>query len=746
MAKAPQKKSVEKRPAQQKGLFDREDKTEGFSLKGILRYGWDLAGVLTFSAALILLLGVTGITQGVVITPISQLLSRWLGLGRFVVVIVMIIAGVYLLRWRKHPPERIALGRIVACELAVFFFLALLSMIDGHSLIEAETGFDLGGLVGWGITELFQMIVGPIVAVVLLLIFLGLSILGAFNLVPKLEKAIQRRLGEMPSTESEKDSLASSAAPPIEKETNEVQDEDESDRKQVWLPPEYRKSLETPDFGEETPVDMGERSAELPPLDLLPKGELYKPDKRAINLTAGLIEKTLDEFGIPAKVVGFRTGPTVTQFAVEPGYIDKSDEDKQKVRVSQISSLQRDLALALSAQRLRIEAPVPGKSYVGIEIPNPNAANVQMRTLIEGEDFHRINSSLALALGRDVSGRAVVADLATMPHLLIAGTTGSGKSVCITALTACLVMNNTPEDLKLAMIDPKRVELMRFNGLPHLMGSVETDIERILGVLRWATTEMDYRYKLLEKARARNIDSYNHKMTRQNKKKLPKIVILIDELADLMISAPDQTEHALVRLAQKARAIGIHLIVATQRPSTDVVTGLIKANFPTRISFTVASSVDSRVILDTSGAETLLGKGDMLFLHPEVGLPLRAQGVIVTDKELNRIIRWWQKQSDSTTTPADDRYDDTESPPWEGKVGENDDVDDDEALIDDAIALIKAEGHASASYFQRQLRVGYPRAARLVDQLEDMGVIGPSQGGGREREILIERNPDENED
>ena len=278
-------------------------------------------------------------------------------------------------------------------------------------------------------------------------------------------------------------------------------------------------------------------------MDLLQKGETYKPDKRSINLTAGLIEKTLDEFGIPAKVVGFRTGPTVTQFAVEPGYIDKHDDEKQKIRVSQISSLQRDLALALSAERLRIEAPVPGKSYVGIEIPNPNAASVQLRPLIETDEYNRVNSPLALTLGRDVSGRPVVADLASMPHLLIAGTTGSGKSVCITALTACLVMNNAPEDLKLAMIDPKRVELMRFNGMPHLMGSVETEIERILGVLRWATAEMDYRYKLLEKARARNIDSYNHKMKKQGKKTMPKIVILIDELADLMITAPDQTEH-----------------------------------------------------------------------------------------------------------------------------------------------------------------------------------------------------------
>jgi S-DNA-T family DNA segregation ATPase FtsK/SpoIIIE len=741
MANESQKKQGSK-TAQQRGLFD-HDRPQGFSWKGLVRYGWDLAGVLTFSGALILLLGVTGITKGVLITPVSQILGRWLGVGRFVVVIMLIVVGIYLVRWRKHPPERIALGRIVSFEFSVFFFMGILSMFSGHSLTKAEAGLDWGGLVGWGIAELVQMIAGPTVAVIILFVFLALSLIGAFDLISGLEKVVQERLGELPAGNAVKAGFSQTSSEDVVAQEDESEEEDESEKKKVWLPPEYRKTLETPDFGEEIPVDPAERSPDLPPLDMLPRGEMYKPDKRAINLTAGLIEKTLDEFGIPAKVVGFRTGPTVTQFAVEPGYIDKSDLAKQKVRVSQISSLQRDLALALSAQRLRIEAPVPGKSYVGIEIPNANAANVQLRPLIESEDFHRINSSLAVSLGRDVSGRPVVADLATMPHLLIAGTTGSGKSVCITALTACLVMNNTPEDLKLAMIDPKRVELMRFNGLPHLMGSVETDIERILGVLRWATSEMDYRYKLLEKARARNIDSYNHKMARQHKKKLPKIVILIDELADLMINAPDQTEHALVRLAQKARAIGIHLILATQRPSTDVVTGLIKANFPTRISFTVASSVDSRVILDTSGAETLLGKGDMLFLHPEVGLPIRAQGVYVTDKELNRIIRWWQKESEASDAVVDERYNDADSPPWEGKVGESDETDDDDALINEAIALIKAEGHASASYFQRQLRVGYPRAARLVDQLEEMGVIGPSQGGGREREILIDNDSDE---
>ena len=415
----------------------------------------------------------------------------------------------------------------------------------------------------------------------LLVGLLLLCVAVAFNVFPKLEKVVQTQVRDLSMVEETFDRQKEPVQPSAAESTKIRQPEEETrpEARTTWLPPEFRKSFTTPDVADETSDSILERSPELPPLDLLNKGESFKPDKRSINMTAGLIEKTLAEFGIPAKVVGFRSGPTVTQFAVEPGYIDKADDDRQKIRVSQISSLQRDLALALSAERLRIEAPVPGKSYVGIEIPNPTSFDVQLRPLLETDSFSRINSQLALALGRDVSGRAVISDLATMPHLLIAGTTGSGKSVCITALTACLVMNNTPDEIKLAMIDPKRVELMRFNGLPHLMGQVETEIERILAILRWATAEMDFRYELLERARSRNIDAYNRKLEIQNKPKMPKIVLIIDELADLMMAAPDQTEFAIIRLAQKARAVGIHLILATQRPSTDVVTGLIKANF-----------------------------------------------------------------------------------------------------------------------------------------------------------------------
>ncbi len=500
------------------------------------------------------------------------------------------------------------------------------------------------------------------------------------------------------------------------------------------LPPEFRPSLAAPDKKSSKALKPVLREEGLPPLNILLAEQSVKPDERTINQTAGMIMKTLSEFGIPATVIGYRMGPAVTQFAVQPGFIKKpgvsEDDDVQqmKVRVAQIANLQKDLALALSAERLRIEAPVPGKPYVGIEVPNANSSLVRLKPILESEEFQRTSAPLAVALGRDVSGHPLIADLARMPHLLIAGATGSGKSVCVTALAACLAMNNAPQDLRMVMIDAKMVELLRFNGLAHLYGKVETNIERILGVLRWIVLEMEHRYRLLEGARARDLEAYNRKQVRKaDGVTLPRIVVLVDELADLMMSAPDQTEHNLVRLAQMARATGIHLVVATQRPSTDVVTGLIKANFPARLAFAVASSVDSRVILDSTGADTLLGRGDMLFLNPEQGTPTRAQGVMVTDMEIERILDFWQKNSE---IPADG------VPPWEKLLSEPDE-NEDEGLIDQAVSLVKQSQRASASLLQRRLRIGYPRAARLLDQLEEMGVVGPSQGGGRERDVLV---------
>ncbi|MDH3944251.1 MAG: DNA translocase FtsK, partial [Anaerolineae bacterium] len=513
--------------------------------------------------------------------------------------------------------------------------------------------------------------------------------------------------------------------------------EPSSRKKRTFIPSEHRKQFRVEDDAEL--LDAPPRSKQLPPLDLLIDEKSIRPNERHINQNAGLIEKTLAEFGLPAKVVGFQVGPTITQFAVEPGYVERAGAEgesaRQKVRVSQISALQRDLALALSAQRLRIEAPVPGRSFVGIEVPNLRSNVVRLRPILESSAFYQSDSPLALALGRDVSGQTVIADLARMPHLLIAGTTGSGKSVCISAITVCLAMNNSPEDLRLVMIDPKMVELVPFNGLPHVIGKVETNLDRIAAVLRWVVLEMERRYKKFEDLRARDLKSYNRKARRRKETEpLPRLVVLIDELADLMMSAAEQTEATLVRLAQMGRATGIHLVVATQRPSTDVVTGLIKANFPARLSFAVASGVDSRVILDETGAETLLGRGDMLFLAPEAGTTVRSQGVMVGDQEIEAVIKFWREYWE----------DGEEASPWDVMIQEEGVMADRDDLVEKAIEEITSSGKANASHLQRKLRIGYPRAARLMDELEDMGIVGPARGSGREREVLIDQEDEEN--
>lgn len=743
MAKLPSKK-VEPKQSQQPGLFDLQkspstsDKTIS-AMNRISRYGFDLVGVMVLSFGLILLLGVIGFSKGTLLSRLVLTLKSWFGLGRFLLVLAILWLGWIIVRWRKYPPSKIEIGKIITLEIAAFILLGLLSSLFDKNLDLIKEGKSLGGLIGWGIADIFSFLgnIGkPIVLIILLFLLLG----AGLNFFGKLERVFNRdRIEESSTSITSEDKLTIEQQTPIRREPISSQTVREAKpHTTISLPPEYRKSFKVPENEESKAVENLKRDPNLPPLDLLEKEKSFSPDQATINMTAGLIEKTLADFGIPAKVVGYRVGPTVTQYAVEPGYLERNGtDDRHKIRISQISALSKDLTLALRAERLRIEAPVPGKSYVGIEVPNNKNVVVRLRPILESETFFRVNSPLAIPLGRDVSGKAVVSDLATMPHLLIAGTTNSGKSVCIASIITCLAMNNTPDGLKMVLIDPKMVELTRFNGLPHILGQVETNVDRIMAVLRWATAEMDYRYQLLEKVRARNLDSYNAKAERAGQAKLPRVVVLIDELADLMMSAPEQTEHALVRLAQKSRAVGIHLVVATQRPSTDVVTGVIKANFPTRIAFTVASSVDSRVILDTSGAETLLGKGDMLFLHPEAGLPVRTQGAMVTDRELENLVRWWK-----TSLQGEEEAVVSEEVPWEEDITNNGAENGDEDLINQAVDLLRKDGRASASFFQRQLRIGYPRAARLIEQLEAMNIIGPAQGGGKEREILIDLDKD----
>jgi len=684
------------------------------------RFVRDALGVLLIAAALMSFLALGGYTRGALLTPWSDLLSLQFGWGSYLVVIAIGYVGFALLR---RDNLAIGWGRLIALELAAFLTLGLLAAMGGNSLLRAEAGAD-GGRIGWGLVTLFWR-VGELWGTLLLFILWLLALMTGFGLWAVLERWLLKLAGENLPVESVTQVEARKEAQ-VEKKPREPR------KKSAPLPPEFRKSLRVSDHQDKRPSAPRDRDERLPSLNILLADQNTRPDERTINQTAGMIEKTLAEFGIVSTVIGFRVGPTVTQFAVQPGFMKRpgtTEEEAQqiKVRVAQIASLQKDLALALSAERLRIEAPVPGKPYVGIEVPNTYSSVVRMRSILETDSFHRIGAPLAMALGRDVSGQPVVADLSRMPHLLIAGATGSGKSVCITALAACLALNNSPEDLRMVMIDSKMVELLRFNGLPHLYGKVETDIERILGVLRWVVVEMEHRYRLLEGAHARDLETYNRRLSRKKEgNPLPRIVVLIDELADLMMSAPDQTEHNLVRLAQMARATGIHLIVATQRPSTDVVTGLIKANFPSRLAFAVASGVDSRVILDTTGAESLLGRGDMLFLNPEVGNPVRAQGVMITDMEIERLVSHWQKSVDA----------DNEAPPWENLLTEPEE-NEDEGLIEQAVAIVRQSQRASASLLQRRLRIGYPRAARLLDQLEEMEIVGPSQGGGKERDVLL---------
>jgi S-DNA-T family DNA segregation ATPase FtsK/SpoIIIE len=468
---------------------------------------------------------------------------------------------------------------------------------------------------------------------------------------------------------------------------------------------------------------------QLPPVTILDKPTEMELSQSEIEKRAQLIEEALASYGVETKVVQINVGPTVTQFGVEPGWdrkykeVRERDKDgnikvrteetsKIRVKVDRISALASDLALALAASSIRIEAPVPGKSIVGVEVPNTTFGLVNLRSVIESTAFQKAyaKSKLALALGKGAGGETVAADLTKMPHLLIAGATGSGKTACLNSIVCCLLIHNTPDDVQFIMIDPKRVELVNFNSLPHLAAPVVVDAEKAVLALRWLNQEMDNRYQKFAQAGARNIDGYNK--SRHPGEAMPYVVLVIDELADLMMAAFDEVEHTLCRLAQLARATGIHLIVATQRPSVDVVTGLIKANFPTRISFALTSQVDSRTILDSAGAEKLLGRGDMLYMPTDASKPKRLQGTFISDAETERIVYFWGNQRRPETEPI--KFEEMSQLVSAEKGGED-------SLLDAARQLAKEHKYISTSFLQRRLRVGYPRAARLMEKLEEEG-------------------------
>lgn len=491
----------------------------------------------------------------------------------------------------------------------------------------------------------------------------------------------------------------------------------------------------------------------MPTIDILDKVKEVEFNDADNAQRAQVIEEALASYGVSGKVIQINVGPTVTQFGIEPGWdiktkrIAEKDQDgntvfreeevmRTRVKVERITSLANDLALALAAPTLRIEAPVPGKSIVGVEVPNRVYSTVSLRSVIETNTFQKIlsKSKLAMALGKGAGGEEVSSDLAKMPHLLIAGATGSGKTVCLNAVICCLLVNNSPFDTKFVMIDPKRVELTPFNSLPHLVAPVIVDTDKALSAMRWLNAEMDNRYKTLAGAGARNIEGFNREKV--GAEKMPNIVLIIDELADLMMAGFDEVEHILCRLAQLARAVGIHLVVATQRPSVDVITGLIKANFPTRISFAVTSQVDSRTVLDMVGAEKLLGHGDMLFAPPDAAKPKRLQGCYVSDPEVERLVYFWNSQKVEGVPQV--TMEDIMAVGAAKKEGPGEDP------LMETVRKLAADHNQqlSASFLQRKLNIGYPRAARLFDRFKEE--MGPNGDGGAEMSADTDEETDDN--
>ncbi|MEM8856858.1 MAG: DNA translocase FtsK [Chloroflexota bacterium] len=833
-------------------------------------------------------------------------------------------------------PPRLLGGAILFLIAEGLFTLISLVMSNGlttlDAVVEAQSG---GGLIGYFLTNVLTSIVGVQLTIVLfsaLGVMASVLLLGInyndfkefFNQSDPNPEARQlplhlrlREQSEKRQAEREKRKAARQASAQMRggtAEAEEIVEDDEEDEEDglptipVGMPlrekdvrrgrsggssgrskrpakakPKKEKKVPEPpkEPAAPQPIFMGRdtdrvREWHLPVLsEMLALGSSDGADDSRLHQEAIVIEETLTSFGAPVQVVDIKEGPTIIQYCVEPQYLVMRNGKRTKVKVNKIASLADDLSLALAARSVRIQAPVPGKSYVGIEVPNEAKNVVSLRDVMENGNFGKIaaKSKLAIGLGEDVAGQSVSIDLAKMPHMLIAGATGSGKSVCVNGIIACLLLQNSPEDLKLVMVDPKRVELTGYNGIPHLAAPVVVDMDRVVGTLQWALREMDDRYKLFAETGARNINDYNKKIAKRKKPKLPFVVIIVDELADLMMMAPDETEKAIARLAQMARATGIHMILATQRPSVDVVTGLIKANFPARIAFAVASSTDSRVVLDTTGAERLLGQGDMLFQSPDAPAPVRLQGCFVDDPELNRIIDYWKQEMRRGSSEANrsnfisaasdvvkksdlkqENWDvDTEEqktekakmdavialqqaeeppkshlaeeapPPPENAIvlptahdiDEEGDfvvpeapeldaaaydldlIDDDEVdtapnleieedvpepqinmsaaspskpklktpplwddmresleeeqnlavahkkfgndeLWDQAVAFVREKGKASTSMLQRYFRIGYTRAARLIDRMEDENIIGPPTGTSKAREVYDE--------
>lgn len=704
----------------------------------------DLVGILMAFIGLLTLLSLASASRGSLTGDLVDFLDKGFGWGMYLVPLGLLLVGLWLVLRTFERVPRISLERITGivllfANLLAWFHFFLFPESSENALLlamEGEGGGYVGAFIlntlsgGLGIGGAFIALLAWLM-IALVMVF-DVSVVELFHWISLISENLQdawqewklRHSKETPTPFAEFTPLKTHTPTPGGTSSLSPAPDSESFTVNVPVQPSAPRQWELPTIAE-----------------ILETGRKIQQDEQYDLNRARVIEETLSSFGAPAKVVEISRGPVITQFGVEPDFVE-SRGGRMRVRVGKIASLVDDLALALSARTIRVQAPVPGKGFVGIEVPNEEIGLVALRDVIESEAFLRLKSPLRFALGEDVAGKAVAADLSAMPHLLIAGATGSGKSVCVNSIIACFLMNNTPDDLRLIMVDPKRVELSNYNGIPHLLAPVVVELERVVGALQWVTREMDQRYHKLAQEGTRNVNEYNSKVAARGERKLPHLVVIIDELADLMMLAPDETERTITRLAQLARATGIHLIIATQRPSVDVVTGLIKANFPARVAFAVASGVDSRVILDQPGAERLLGRGDMLFQAPDAAAPARLQGTFVSDAEIQRLVEYWQGFNGTPAAPMASHTGAIDTPAgglplkqiplWEDMSPE----ENTDPLLNESIDLVRTQGRASISMLQRRLRIGYTRAARLVETMEEKGIVGPPEPGTGAREVL----------
>jgi len=670
----------------------------------------------------------------------KYILALAFGSLKFIFPIALAVWAYVLLRNDKYKIK------IINYIGAILLILGLTGLFHlkyiGESVERAQDGLGggyLGLLMSWPLLNYMNFWGGLVVCVALFLIGLLLcfemsvhGLMWPINAVKYLisviskmrawskERKASRQLAQLSDyngeEEVEEENYNPQAVGQVPEENTETEESDEPKFSTKTISDEVSIRQEEPEIYK--PKKFGKR-IDLP-FDLV-SSKAGKPTSGDIKNNQEIIKKTLGNFGIPVEMGLVNIGPTVTQFTLRPA---------DGVKLSRITNLNSDLALALAAHPIRIEAPIPGKALVGIEIPNQMAAKVTMGELLMSKEYKERIGSLAIALGKDVSGKPYFANLDKMPHLLVAGATGSGKSVCINSIIVSLLYQNSPDELKFILVDPKRVELTVFNKIPYLLTPVITDVKKTVQALKWAVVEMERRFELLSKVGKRNIGSFNQTAS----EKLPYIVFVIDELADLMASASADIEGGIVRLAQMARAVGIHLILATQRPSVEVITGLIKANIPARISFAVSSLIDSRTILDSSGAEKLVGRGDMLYLGPEVSRPKRLQGVYLSDKEIFNVINYIKQFGEADY--LEEINDRSASGPINssGSYGS----DDGDSLLGEAKEIIVQSGKASASLLQRRLKIGYARAARILDLLEEQGIIGPSDGA-KAREVFLDK-------